>query len=97
MEKYPAGKAESIGLTPQNYREFGVSPSEFETGVAIEYEHTDKRLIAAQIALDHFAEGLDHPTKWSLGYYRLLLAMEEAAEKVGWQKVLHYIKMSMKE
>ena len=63
-----------------------VDPGELKKGIRVEYEHTSNPEIARQIALDHLAENEK--------YYTLLIAMEEAAEKTGWENVLAHLKMA---
>jgi len=40
-----------------------VKKSEWEVGVAVEYEHTDKKEMAQKIAIDHLKEKRDYYSK----------------------------------
>jgi len=62
------GMAAKKGVTEQD-----VDPVQLAIGIEIEMEHTDRRDVATQIALDHLAEYPD--------YYSALLVMESVLEE----------------
>ena len=82
--RYKVGRAAHFGLTPNNYRQHGVSRAQLEKGIAVEYEHTDDHDIARQIALDHLSEN-PH-------YYDMLIAMEESANRAGGRKIVRVLR-----
>jgi hypothetical protein len=57
----------------KNVTEKDVDPKELKMGIEIEMEHTDNKVKAKKIALDHLAELPD--------YYTRLKAMEKKGEK----------------
>ena len=65
-----AGKARAAGLRKEN-----VDPDELAKGIEVEVEHTDNRMVAEMIAMDHLAEIPD--------YYTRLETMENEARKAG--------------
>jgi len=70
VKRYRSGRAAAMGLTEDD-----VCPRQLEMGIVVEYEHTDNREVAKQIALDHLAELPD--------YYTRLLDMESLG-KLYW-------------
>ena len=67
------GKAKKEGLTKKD-----VDPKELKMGIEIEQEHTNDKIVAERIALDHLAELPD--------YYTRLKKMEAEGEAAGEKK-----------